>query len=345
MSKVKRKSATAGGRRLRFLERFGVSCATKNDTIEENETDGTKGDKMITGGSNYVNVNWSWDNPVIGTYHLFREKVESDLREMFEHGQRKISLVCWYAPLNFPGAIDHRWGHVIDSYGGVMFGQHQQNLIDLLALIGEMGFNQVNFRFAATAKAGPGQWTEWDREQFNEDWAFTDSVRDLIVANTSLPVIFDLGVEHAKIGLTDDTLRQLFVRRMWRLYTEAHGPDDSCGFSIIHGPDGLRPMLNQFRVGKLPMPSCYCFDNYTTPRRVLTESAEVLRAVGEQDKPVYMQETFYNDAQAYSEIKDAVAQSGLNFKGIFQWPRERTREPHDFPDVFPKRFDNYLVEA
>jgi hypothetical protein len=88
-----------------------------------------------------------------------------------------------------------------------------------------------------------------------------------------------------------------------------------------------------------------CFDNYTTPGRVLTESAEVLREIGEQDKPLYMQETFYNDAQAYSEIRDAVAQSGLNFQGIFQWPRERTRDPHDFPDVFPKRFDNYLVET
>ena len=302
-------------------------------------------EKMITGGSNYVNINWDYDNPVIGTYHLFRDKVESDLASMFEHGQRKIALVCWYAPLNFPAAQDHRWGHIVDCYGGVMFEQHQQNLVELLALIERTGFNQVNFRFAATAKAGTGQWTEWNREQFNEDWLFTDSVRDLVVANTSLAVMFDLGVEHANTALQSDKLRQLFVRRMWRLYTEAHGPDDSCGFSIIHGPAGLSPMLNQFRVGKLPMPACYCFDNYTTPGRVLSESVEVLRTLGEQDKPVYMQETFYNDAQACSEIKEAVAQSGINFKGIFQWPRVRDRDPHDFPDVFPKRFDNYLVET
>lgn len=292
-----------------------------------------------------MNINWSWDNPVIGTYHLFREKVESDLREMFQHGQRKIALVCWYAPLNFPAAQDHRWGHIVDCYGGAMFEQHQQNLVDLLALISATGFNQLNFRFAGTAKASTTQWTEWDRDQFNEDWAFTDSVRSLILSNTSLPVMFDLGVEHANSALKDDRLRQLFVRRMWRLYTEAHGPDDSCGFSIIHGADGLEPMLKLFKQANLPMPSCYCHDVYLMPVKALTESATLLNSYGEQDKPVYVQETFYNDAEAYAQIKQAVAESGANFKGISQWPKMRDRDPHDFPDVFPKRFDNYLVEG
>lgn len=292
-----------------------------------------------------MNINWDFDNPVIGTYHLFRETVESNLREMFEHGQRKIALVCWYAPLNFPAAQDHRWGHIVDCYGGVMFEQHQQNLIDLLSLISATGFNQINFRFAGTAKASTTQWTEWDSEQFREDWAFTDSVRELILSNTSLPVIFDLGVEHANSALKDDRLRQLFVRRMWRLYTEAHGPDDSCAFSIIHGADGLAPMLKLFKQANLPMPSCYCHDVYLMPVKALTESATLLNGYGEQDKPVYVQETFYNDAEAYAQIKQAVSESGLNFKGIFQWPKVRDHDPRDFPDVFPKRFDNYLIEA
>jgi hypothetical protein len=299
---------------------------------------------MITGGSNYIKINGSMENPVIGTYHLFRDVVESDLNAMFEHGQRKITLVCWYCPLNFPAAREHRWHHTVDSYGGVMFGQHQENVVELLALIERIGFNEIHFRFAAQGKAANGNWTEWKADQFNENWAFVDSVRDLVADNTSLPVVFDLALEHANMGLATDTLRQLYVRRKWRLYTEAHGPNDSCAFSIIHGGDGLLPMLTLFRQSGLPKPACYCVDSYDYAYLALSGVGRVLRDTGEITKPVYIQETNYNDAQTYADIKRAVAETELNFHGIFQWPKLRGREPQYFPDVFPKRYDNFLVE-
>ena len=118
-----------------------------------------------------------------------------------------------------------------------MFGQHPENVVELLALIERIGFNEIHFRFAAQGKAANGNWTEWKADQFNENWAFVDSVRDLVADNTSLAVVFDLALEHANMGLETNRLRQLYVRRKWRLYTEAHGPNDSCAFSIIHGGD------------------------------------------------------------------------------------------------------------
>jgi hypothetical protein len=298
---------------------------------------------MITGGSNYVNINGSYDNPVIGTYHRFPEVVEANLNAMFEHGQRKITLVCWYAPLTFPAAHEHLWGHIVDSFGGVMFEQHQQNLIDLLALIRAIGFNQINFRFGATATAYVTQWEQWNPPQFNENWSFVNSVRNLILANTDLKVVFDLQVESANSELATNPLRELYARRLWRLYTTEHGTEDSCGYSVIHGVDGLQAMWRAFDIGHLPRPACYCFDVYDREYLVLTTASDALTAAGEIEKPVYIQETNYNDAQSYADIKLALSEKPLNFQCIFQWPKVRD-QPDVFPDVFPKRFDNYLVE-
>src|SRR6187549_1366033 len=82
-----------------------------------------EGHEMKTGGSNYITINGTMENPAIGTFHLFPEVVASDLRSMFEHGQRKISLFCWFMPITWP-VENHQWHHSIDSSGGVMWDQH-----------------------------------------------------------------------------------------------------------------------------------------------------------------------------------------------------------------------------
>jgi hypothetical protein len=300
---------------------------------------------MKTGGSNYITINHSMHNPVIGTFHLFPEVVASDLRSMFEHGQRKISLFCWYMPITWP-VENHQWGHVIDSHGGVMYEQHQENVIRLIELIKEIGFNELHFRFGAQGdKAVVDQWTDWRPAQFQENWAFVNSVRNLVDANKrDLKVVFDLAAEHARRELSTNSNMQLYCRRMWKLYTEAHGPDDCAAFSIIHGGTGLANMLRVFKLAHLPTPACYLFDSYGSEYSSLTTAASVLQAEGEIEKPVYIQETFYNDATSYADIKRAVTETNLNFQCIFQWNVLRDQDPHVFPDVFPRRFDNFLVE-
>jgi hypothetical protein len=308
---------------------------------------------MKTGGSNYWQIGGDSDYPPIGTFDLRRDVATQELQSMFEHGQRRITLVCFFSPLNFPaGRENHRWGHIISSYGGSMYGQHQQNLIDLLAIIREIGFNYLHFRFAATAEAADVNWPDidndgqpdWNRNQFNENAAFITSVRTLIEANRGiLPVLYDLGLEYANSRLASMPAHELYCRQLWKRYTDAYGPNDSCAFSIIHGVTGLRLMLQKFRAARLPFPSAYCFDIYETVDTILIDALPVLRQYGEESKPVYIQETLYNDAQSYAEIKSALA-GGVNIQCIFQWTKLRGQEPHFFPDVFPRRFDNYLVE-
>ena len=303
---------------------------------------------MKTGGSNYITINGTMENPAIGTFHLFPEVVASDLRSMFEHGQRKISLFCWFMPITWP-VENHQWHHSIDSSGGMMWDQHQANVVGLINLIRETGFNELHFRFGAQGdKAMDSEWTVWNAAQFNENWNFVNSVRNLVDANKGdLKLVFDLAAEHARMELGTSEIQRLYCRRMWRLYTEAHGPDDCCAFSIIHGGAGLGNMLRLFRNGnpRLPYPGCYFLDSYGFEYSALTGAAPILEAAGEIAKPVYMQETYYNDATSYADIKRALAETDLNFQCIFQWNVIRDApDPHVFPDVFPKRFDNYLVE-
>jgi len=301
---------------------------------------------MKTGGSNYITINGSMENPVIGTFHLHRETVASDLVAMYEHGQRKLALLLWFAPLNFPAAHEHLWHHVCDSFGGALYEQHRDNIVALLALIEQTGFNELHFRFGPQGKAMDREWAEWDATQFNENWQFVQSVSALVrAAQGNLKVVFDLGVEHANERINESPVHGLYCRRMWRLYTDENGPGDSCAFSIIHGGGGATRMIRLFKIANLPLPACYCFDSYGHEYASLVSAKAALLSKNEDLKPVYMLETNYNDLISCADIRRAVNETGLDFQGIFQWPKIRDREHGDFPDVFPKRFDNYLVET
>jgi hypothetical protein len=295
-----------------------------------------------TGGSNYIIINGSMNNPVIGTYHLFPSVVASDLASMFEHGQRKIALFLWYAPVNFPAAQDNLWHHVCNSFGGVLCDQHQQNVVALLELIRQVGFNELHFRFGAQGRAKISEWSDWDGPQFRENWAFIDSVRNLVNGNSgSLPVVFDLATEHASEEIDDNPIHHRYCQQLWKLYTEKHGAADSCAFSILHGRAGLEPMLRWFKKAKTPAPAYYFFDSYGYEYQSLTSAAPLIP----QGAPVCIEETYYNDATSFSDIKRAIDETGLNFQGVIQWPSIRNSQENVFPDRFPRRFDNYLVET
>jgi len=310
---------------------------------------------MKTGGSNYWKIGGDSASPPLGAFHLLRDQATSELQSMFEHGQRKITLLCSFSPLNFPaGQKDHIWGHVISSAGGVMYPQHQQNLVDLLGVIREIGYNGLHFRFHPCGTAADVNWPDtngdgqpdWNGSQFTENANFTLYVRGVVEANRgTLPVIYDLGLEYANDRLATSTTHELNCRQLWKRYTDAFGPNDSCGFTIIHGAKGLGLMLQKFKTAKLPYPSHYCFDIYDDHCAVLTACVPVLTQYGEQAKPIYLQETNYNDAVSYTSIKELIAQTDLNFQYIFQWDVIRDQDKHYFPDIYPKRYDNYLVEV
>jgi hypothetical protein len=301
---------------------------------------------MKTGGSNYITINGSMDSPVIGAYHLYPEVVASNLASMFEHGQRKITLLLWFGPVDF--AENHLWHHVCDSTGGTLCEQHQANLLALLQSIAAAGYNEVHLRFGAQGRALVRTWTSWRQAQFDENKAFILNTIALMEANKgSMPVIYDLGVEHAwEVWNTNPTHRTYCVQ-LWKAYLDAgHDPALSCAFSIIHGGAGLQPMLLRFQQRRLAFPGCYCVDAYDYEYQELTGIVPVLSQFGQESKPVYLQETNYNDPISCADVRRAIADAPtLNFQCIFQWPEVRDTPPGGgIPDIYPRRFDNYLVE-
>jgi len=300
---------------------------------------------MKTGGSNYITINGSMDSPVIGAYHLYPSVIASDLVSMFEHGQRKITLLLWYAPVDF--AEDSLWHHVCDSTGGALCAQHQANLVAILQAVAAAGYNEVHLRFGAQGRALVSTWNGFQQAQFEENKNFTLNTIALAEANKgALPVIYDLGVEHAWEVWDSNPTQRTYCMQLWRAYLNAgRDPAISCAFSSIHGGNGLRPMLGRLRALKLPFPGCYCVDAYGYEYQVLTGIVPVLAGFGQAAKPVYLQETYYNDATSCTDVRRAIADTpALNFQCIFQWPKVRGSEPGGVPDIYPRRFDNYLVE-
>lgn len=305
---------------------------------------------MKTGGSNYIAINGDFPhNPVVGRYHEFQTTAEAELRSMYEHGQRKVTFTIYYCPLNFPAAHDHLWGHVVDSQGGTLCDQHRANLTALLSLIQAIGYNELHLRFAAQGKARVSEWTEWEPAQFSENSDFVLGTCQLVEdGKGTLKVVYDLAMEHGREAWTTNAIHRMYCMSLWRNYIAAGlDPGLSCFCTVIHGGNGMTPMLQRLHDTRAPFPGVYCFDNYSYEYATLTSAFRAMTAFGEQAKPVFMQETYYNDAHTYSEIKRALAATpGLNFAGIFQWPHVRgTPVGEGCPDGFPKRYDNYLVDV
>lgn len=301
---------------------------------------------MKTGGSNYITINGSMDCPVIGTYHLYPEVVASDLQSMFEHGQRKITLLLWYAPVGF--ASDHLWHHVCDSTGGSLCEQHQANLLALVEAIKLAGYNELHLRFGAQGRALVREWNGWQQGQFEENRNFVLHTINLVETNKGdLPIIYDLGVEQAWEVWNTNPTQRAYCMQLWKAYVEEGlDPATSCGFSVIHGGRGLQPMLGRLRMLRLPFPGCYCVDAYGFEYQVLTGIMPVLASFRQESKPVYLEETYYNDPISCADVRRAIAEiPALNFQCIFQWPEVRdTPRGGGVPDIYPRRFDNYLVE-
>ncbi len=303
---------------------------------------------MKTGGSNYFQIGGNMENPVIGAYHLFPDAVASDLRSMYEHGQRQVTLILWYGP-----APTDTWHHVCNSGTGALSDQHAQNLGAILRLIQSIGYLEVHLRFGPQGNALPRSWHGWKAAAIalqsaqNRDFTLS-SIKTAETARDSLRVVYDLGVEHCNETWNTNPQQRSYCMNLWRAYIAAGlDPALSCGFSAIHGDLGLQPFLLRLKQASLPYPGCYCFDVYGYEYRVLTSAHAAMKLYGQGDKTMYLQEAYYNDPASRDEIKRAIADTpGMSFGGVFQWIRVRGNAPGTgTPDVYPRRFDNYLVET
>ena len=68
----------------------------------------------------------------------------------------------------------------------------------------------------------------------------------------------------------------------------------------------------------------------------------ILQAAGDGNKPVFMEEAYYNDQVADMEIKQARSVLHMNIRFIMQWPEQRGAVQQNFSVQFPADYSAYL---
>ena len=292
---------------------------------------------VTTGGSNYpfyVQNDESWDGNqrvVVAQYNLAPGLVEAQLRQMYKTGQSHVALVIWYLPFgnsNTPsdGVVD---GAFLDSSGGHLSTQNQQNLTAVLGLIKQIGFSQVTVRFAPIGAASPVSWgNTWNEATFEQDEAFIFSSRQIAetaLAGSSVARMYDLGVEVGGIphllnsdGATySDGQSSTYTTRLWADYVKSYGTADSYGFSIAYSFGTLTTAIAQYDAAGT-RPKTYALDDYAN--NALWYCYQELVGAHETAKPIVLQETSYDDAGQMAAIQNELQHVPVTISYIDQWP-------------------------
>lgn len=331
----------------RWLCVFGLiaACIASFSAMAANAGPGQHGRGSIAevGGSNYTFYDMGnaaagarpWDEtlrPVIGTYHLNPEAVQVQLQQMYNSGQRRISLVLWYMPFEappFPGSEPNMWVHVVNSRGGRLSSQHESNLRAVLRWIKYVGFEEVTLRFAQQGGADPSSnnapWNAgWSEAQYQENLAFISSTRatvESVLSPTAVKRQYDLGLE---LGGIVANQAGIYTKRLWTDYVSRFGGADSYGFSYAAARGRVAQQIaiyNQVGV----RPSAYAIDVYAPPQsdpidQVLAYVYQEMQQAGDGAKPIIIQETYANDSEVAQKILDVLAVLPIKIKHIVQWP-------------------------
>jgi hypothetical protein len=312
-----------------------------------------------TGGSNYAmysvgnylqyptDSDWYVPNnlrPVIGTYDQEPDTVRKQLAVMYANGQRKIALDLWYTDFSLYGNPSDGLvnAHIVNSKLGRLMPQHESNLKSLLTDIENAGFNFVILRFATQGLSAPIGWNTWSQSMYNTNWSFVSSTINTVqqaISGKSIKVIYDLELEIG--GVTNGQAVQ-YCTQMWKDYTQKYGSHNTIGFSFAYT---YTQKINQAMMTYDPAnvrPDIYGFDIYGDEFNALSEIKSELDAAGEGKKPIFMEEAFYNDAEANAQILNARQSLGMNIKWIMQWPLQRGATQNNFSIQYPADYFNYL---
>jgi hypothetical protein len=282
--------------------------------------------------------------PVIGTYHLAPDTVRKQLAIMYNNGQRKIAIDLWYSDFSRDANLvdSPLYGHVVSATRGKLIPQHEQNLINLLNDIVNQGFNQIMFRFDVQGDSDPRGWGNvWFEDRYYNNWNFVSSTKATVqktLQGKPIKVLYDLDGELAGIAIGQT---ETYFQRMWGDYVKNYGSHNCVGFSFAVAPGRLTDAMASFdKVGKRP--DIYAFDIYGDEFNNLTYLKNELQSAGEQNKPVFMEEVYYNDPDSYQQVIQARSALHMNIRFIMQWPWQRGAIQHDFSVQYASDYSAYL---
>lgn len=304
-----------------------LSCLTHPVYAVTLETGGTNYSVFDLGayGTNPTEDNWNSLKYVLTQSDQNPILVSQQIAALCESGQKKIGLMLWFIPQTY----DSDWA---DSSTGKPTPKVQNNITTVLTFIknqknsaNQPCFNEVQFRFAPMGPAHPLGWTAWDEAQYLENKEFIWFTRNLVKSTLSgshVAVVFDLAAEQA--GQTNG-MNSNYLKRLWKDYTDAFGVVDTYGFSIAWAPGRFTKLIEVYdSVGKRP--TQHAIDIYDIFNTNLVSQLEKLynemKASGEGNTPILIQETYFSDQQAWNEIH-TIRNTGLNIRSVMQWQMTR----------------------
>jgi hypothetical protein len=270
----------------------------------------------VSGGSNYdyYYLDGCYYQPyqVVDAFNKAPTIIAYQLAGLKRSGQNRLSIGVYH----HHGADN---GTAMDSTGGRLPPQGQENLAGLLADVKQAGFAEITVVLHPSDGNDPRTWDTWQDALYEENWQLIQSLHPILAA-AGLPFHLDLGGELTASG-NNEPLVLRYDQQLWQAYTAAFGRTDTVGFSI----DGNDPgqVLNVSKMYGSAPPSMVDLHIYGDEAAQFTYNDNQLRQQGFTSQPVIIGEAYYNDKDAAAGFAQAARRTGRQIYYLTQWPKTR----------------------
>lgn len=301
-------------------------------------------------GTNYTHRSFadcSWNgHGILRTYwnEAVKEEVDRQLRQMRRSGVESLRHIVWH----MRDVARQNWG-VVPSRGGRLPQPFRGSLIAYLTEIRRLGFRRLTVSFSPQWSNSPIR-DNYDPELFEENWAFIEDVRAIVLEHGPPDVRFDLLNEGAPSDHAPAEQRarmSRYVERIWRRYADAFGVGDAT-VSIIAPARALdrghrlENLLEAFAASGAPLPGWFELHlNYHAAGVTwgLRYADSVLTARGLL-QPITIGETSYDDASVAEAVRTFLEGTDRPLAEVTQWFRRAGASCEVSP---PYEVDAFLI--
>ena len=270
----------------------------------------------VSGGSDYdfYYLDGCYRQPyqVVDAFNKVPTIIAYQLNGMKQAGQNRLSLGIYH----HHGPDD---GTAMDSTGGQLPPQDQENLAGLLADVKQAGFAEITVVLHPSDSNDPDSWTSWPEAMYQENWQLIQSLHPIIAA-AGLPFHLDLGSELTASG-DQQPLVLRYDQQLWQAYTAKFGRADTVGFSINGNDPGQ--VLNVGKMYGNTQPSMLDIHLYGNEYDQFAYNDNQLRQLGFTSQPLIIGEAYYNDKDAATGFANASRATGRQIYYLTQWPKTR----------------------
>lgn len=276
---------------------------------------------------------------VVYNYDTESATIDSQLRQMYANGQRRLRIPIFHAR-----GIDS--GTIMDSTGGNLAPRFQANLASLLAAIKAAGFEEIEVSFHPQAGNDPAQWTTFSEDYYQENWSLIQNLRSIIAA-AGIPYHLDLLNEGIP-PLGWAVLLQ-YDQMLWNDYVAKFGSNDTLGFSIIADSahvGQVSAVYGASTYGNNGSPSLFDVHIYDETGTSFKTAFNSLASQGYKGVDWIIGEAWYNDAVEAKSLRQEVSSTGQTVLYLTEWPLTFNESCSTAVNVAPPlSFSNYQAQG